>query len=124
MRDMSIVRIIVASADGQRFYAALEAAMAWAALGRGARIFLQGEAVALLRQPVCYAGDDARKAAGQPDLAGMIEEADAMGVTVSACQTGMAMVGMTTKDIDERVKMIGLVSFLAEATPSDELVVF
>ncbi len=124
MRDMSIVRIIAASADGQRFYAALETAMASAALGRGARIFLQGEAVALLRRPVRYAGDDARKAAGQPDLAGMIEEADAMGVTVSACQTGMAMVGMTAKDIDERVKTIGLVSFLAEATPSDELVVF
>jgi predicted peroxiredoxin len=121
---MSVMNIIVATADGGRFYAALEAAMAWAALGRGARIFLQGEAVAMLREPIGYAGDAARKAAGQPDLAWMIKEAEAMDVGLTACQTGMAMVGMTAENIDARIKMIGLISFLAEVASGDDVVVF
>lgn len=124
MHHLPVVNIIVATADGRRFYAALEAAMAWAALGRGVRIFLQGEAVLLLRDPIHYAGDDARKAAGQPGLAGMIEEAGAMDVTLAACQTGMAMVGMTAENIDARIKTTGLISFLADVEPSDKVVVF
>lgn len=124
MHDMSNINIIVATAEGPRFYAALEAAIAWAALGRTARIFLQGEAVTLLRRPIGYVGDDARKAAGQPELASMIKEARAMDVTLAACQTGMAMVGMVASDIDASVKTIGLISFLSEAVPSDEVVVF
>lgn len=118
------MNIIVATADGRRFYAALEAAMAWTALGRRARIFLQGEAAALLREPIGYAGDEARKAAGQPELAWMVEEAGAMDVTLAVCQTGMAMVGMTAKDMDVRNKTIGLISFLAEVAADEDVVVF
>src|SRR3546814_2731231 len=65
MPDMQGLNIIVAVAEGRRLYAALEAGMAAAALGRPVRIFLQGEAAALLRDPVCFAGDEARRAAGQ-----------------------------------------------------------
>lgn len=116
--------IIVASADGQRFYAALEAAAAAAALGRSARIFLQGEAAALLRTPVAFEGDTDRRAAGQPDLVSLIAEAMAMDVRLIVCQTGMALVGMTASELVPQVRTGGLVSFLSEAGPTDQLLTY
>ena len=116
--------IIVASADGQRFYAALEAAAATAALGRSARIFLQGEAAALLRTPVAFDGDAARRAAGQPDLVSLIAEAMAMGVRLIVCQSGMALARMTASDLVPQVRTGGLVSFLSEAGPNDQLLAY
>ncbi|WP_260583931.1 DsrE family protein [Sphingopyxis sp. PET50] len=116
--------IIVAGADGRRLYAALETAMASAALGRPTRIFLQGEAVALLRAPVSFAGDAARRAAGQPDLAGMVEEAIAMEVGLFACQSGMALAGLTTEEMAPQARAAGLVSFLGGLGAGDRLVVY
>lgn len=116
--------IIVASADGARFYAALETASAAAALGRPARIFLQGEAAALLRIPVSFGGDAARRAAGQPDLVSLIAEAMAMDVRLIVCQSGMALAGMTASELVPQVRAGGLVSFLAEMAADDELVTY
>lgn len=116
--------IIVASDDGARFYAALETAAAAAALGRPARIFLQGEAAALLRTPVAFGGDAARRAAGQPDLVSLIAEAMAMDVRLIVCQSGMALVQMTASELVPQVRAGGLVSFLAEMAPDDQLVAY
>ena len=68
--------IIVASADGQRFYAALETAAAAAALGRSARIFLQGEAAAAWREAVARLGQEPRLVAdaGLPDTGFVLDE--------------------------------------------------
>lgn len=118
------LNIIVAAADGQRFYAALEAATAAAALGRPARIFLQGEAAALLRVPVAFAGDTARRAAGQPDLVSLIAEATAMDVRLTVCQSGMALVGMSASELVPQVRAGGLVSFMADAKTGDQLIVY
>jgi predicted peroxiredoxin len=118
------LNIIVADAAGSRFYAALETAMASAALGQPARLFLQGEAVALLRTPVGFAGDGARVAAGQPDLAQMIAEAAAMDVAIIACQSGLALAGMTAGEMASHVRAGGLVGFLAGVGESDRLVVY
>lgn len=118
------LNIIVASADGQRFYAALETAAAAAALGRPARIFLQGEAAALLRTPIAFDGDAARRAAGQPDLVSLIAEAMAMDVRLIVCQSGMALAAMTASELVPQVRSGGLVSFLAEAAPGDQLLVY
>jgi len=116
--------IIVASTDGERFYAALETAAAAAALGQSARIFLQGQAASLLRTPVVSAGDSARRAAGQPDLVSLIAEAMAMDVRLVVCQSGMALVGMTASDVVPQVRSGGLVSFMAEIGDADRLVVY
>ena len=116
--------IIIASADGARFYAALEMATAAAALGRPARIFLQGEAAAVLRAPVSFDGDPARRAAGQPDLVSLIAEAMAMDVRLIVCQSGMALAGMTASELVLQVRAGGLVSFLADAGPDDQLVTY
>lgn len=118
------LRVIVAAAEGQRLYAALEASMAAAALGRDVRIFLQGEAVGLLRTPVGFSGDDARRAAGQPDLAQLVAEAGAMEVGLFACQSGMALVGVTAAELAPHVRAGGLVSFMADMGPDDRLIVY
>lgn len=124
MSDMPGLSIIVASADGARFYAALEAAAAAAALGRPARVFLQGEAAALLRAPVSFDGDSARRAAGQPDLVSLIAEAMAMDVRLIVCQSGMALAGMSASELVPQVRAGGLVSFLSETGPDDQLVAY
>ncbi|WP_411342389.1 DsrE family protein [Sphingopyxis sp. J-6] len=121
---MPPLNIIVACAEGARLYAALETAMAAAALGAPTRLFLQGEAVALLRPPVGFAGDAARNAAGQPDLASMIEEAAAVDVGLFACQSGMALAGLTAPEMPPHVRAAGLVGFLAAVEASDRLVVY
>ena len=118
------LNIIVAVAEGRRLYAALETGMAAAALGSRVRIFLQGEAVALLRDPVDFTGDEARRAAGQPDLAWLVEEAIAMEITLVACQSGMALVGANATELVPHVRAGGLVSFLADVGSEDRLVVY
>ncbi len=124
MPDMPVLNIIVAVAEGRRLYAALEAGMAAAALGRPVRIFLQGEAAALLRNPVGVTGDEARRAAGQPDLAGMIEEAIATEIGLFVCQSGMALVGIAATELVTNVRAAGLVSFMADIGNEDRLVVY
>ena len=116
--------IIIGSADGERFYAALETAAAAAALGRSARIFLQGPAAALLRTPVAFAGDAARRASGQPALVSLIAEAMAMDVRLIVCQSGMALIGMTASELAPQVRSGGLVSFMADIGEADRLVVY
>ncbi|HEY0594748.1 DsrE family protein [Sphingopyxis sp.] len=121
---MPSLNIIVAVAEGRRLYAAIEAAMAAAALGRTVRVFVQGEAAALLRDPLSFAGDEARRAAGQPDLAWLVEEAIAMEVELFVCQSGMALVGIAASELVPHVRAAGLVSFMANIGPEDRLIVY
>src|SRR3546814_15450366 len=96
--------------------------MAAAALGRPVRIFLQGEAAALLSDPVCFAGDEARRAAGQRDLAWLVEEAVAMDVAHCVCQSGMELVGMAATELVTHARAAGRVSFLACCDADDRLI--
>lgn len=93
-------------------------AAAQAALGGRASLFLQLDAVALLRAPVAAPQDGAHKAAGMPTLARLIEEAVALGVTLLACQSGLALAGMTADALPVGVEVGGPVSFLQ--TTDDE----
>jgi predicted peroxiredoxin len=119
---MSDMNIIISTADGRRFYSALEAAIAWVALGKSVRIFLQGEAAALLRAPITHNGDDARRLAGQPDLAWLVNEAGEMEVEIHVCQSGLALVGMSIADADAIVKASGLISFLSTISPGESTI--
>ena len=116
--------VIVAVAEGRRFCAALETAMAAAALGQPARLFLQGDAVAMLRAPAGFAGDGARRAAGLPDLATLLGEAVAMDVELVACQSGLALTGLDAGMIVPGVAAGGPVSFLAGVGSDDRLIVY
>src|SRR3546814_9198577 len=91
---MRELRIVVATADAERLRGALVIAAAQAALGGGAAVFLQLDAVGLLRMPVEAPRDEAHRAAGLPSLAMVIEEALGLGVTLLACQSGLALCGM------------------------------
>ncbi|WP_349290393.1 DsrE family protein [Sphingopyxis sp. L1A2A] len=124
MSDMPTLNIIVAMAEGRRLCAALETAIAAAALGRGARLFLQGDATAMLRAPAGFAGDGPRRAAGLPGLAELIDEAMTSGVEIIACQSGLAIGQMAADKMVPGVKAGGVVSFLAAVGEADRLVVY
>lgn len=103
--------IIVATDDPERCHAALSIAAAQAATGAPARVYLHGGAPVLLAD-LAAPGDDARSAAGLPTLAQLMEECAALGVSIIACQSGLALAGLAAGDIDRHVQIGGLVSLL------------
>ncbi len=111
------VALLVIGPDPVRLRAALALARAEVALGSEARLFLQGEAVQLLRPPIVAPQDEAWRKAGEPGLAGLIDAALDDGVAISLCQSGMAMAGLTADQIDRRIEISGPIAFLAAAGP-------
>lgn len=109
---MQGLTIIVASADEERFRSALEVAAANAALDRTTRLFLQGAAASLLRAAPAVP-EDIRDPAGMPSLAQLLEEALALGASVTVCQSGLALAGMRADQLPEGVETGGLVELLA-----------
>jgi predicted peroxiredoxin len=104
--------IVVASADAERFHAALSLAAANAALGQRSRLFLQGEAARLLAGgPVEQ--DAERTRHGIPSQAELIEEALAMQVELIVCQSGLALAGMSAEALPPAVKTGGLIELLS-----------
>jgi predicted peroxiredoxin len=106
------VMIVAAGSDPARLHAALSLAAASAALGRPARIFLQGDSVALLRDDSRAEVEDHSRS-GLPSLKEMITESLALGVAIIACQSGIALAGMSAEDLPAGVETGGLVGFLA-----------
>ncbi|WP_176592732.1 DsrE/DsrF/DrsH-like family protein [Sphingobium sp. EM0848] len=111
---MRELRIVVATADAERLRGALVMAAAHAALGGQAAVFLQLEAVGLLRTPVEAPQDAAHRAAGLPSLAALIEEALGLGVALLACQSGLALCGLLVEDLPPGVEAGGPVAFLQQ----------
>jgi predicted peroxiredoxin len=111
MRGLTIV---IASASRERFRTALNMALATAALGGRARVFLDGIAVAILRKPIVDTDDGSYEAAGLPTLAALCDEAIDAGVGLILCQSGLALIGKEAGDYDSRVEYAGMVSILAE----------
>ena len=120
MPGMPGLNIVVAGDDSARLHAALSVAAAWAALDRPARLFLQAEAVALLRA-LPGDRDRRRREAGLPDLAELLEESVALGVNVIACQSGLALARLSAAELPAGVDTGGLVGFLAGSSPDDQL---
>ncbi|HUD95669.1 DsrE family protein [Sphingobium sp.] len=111
---MRALRIVVATAEAERLRAALVLAAAQAALGADAALFLQLDAVTLLRAPIAGPRDDAHRAAGLPNLAALVEEALGLGVAIIACQSGMALAGLTIDRLPAGVEVGGPVGFLQQ----------
>jgi predicted peroxiredoxin len=112
---MQGLSIVVATADATRFASALEVAAANAALDHPTRIFLQAQAVPLL-------GRILKAAAEMASITEMMAEALALGVKISACQSGLSLAGMTAADLDHGIETEGVVSFLA-ARGEDQLLI-
>jgi predicted peroxiredoxin len=102
--------LVVTRPDALR--AGLELAAANAALGGRTRLFAQGEAVAALALPMRSPHDPDYALAGLPTLAQLFEETLALGVEIVACQSGCALMGVTTDRLDARVTFGGPVSVL------------
>jgi len=115
------LNIIVLSDDAERFRGALTLAMADNAMGRSARIFLQLDAVRLLAPPITAAHDDTHSANGLPSLSALLDEALDNGVNLIACQSGLALAGLSARDIDPRIEAGGPISFLKSVEPDDRL---
>jgi predicted peroxiredoxin len=105
---MQGLSMIVATDDARRFHAALEVAAASAALGRQTRVFLQAQAVSLV-------GDESDAPPGLPSAQEMLNEALALGVRISACQSGLALARVEAGALPTGVETEGLVSFLVAA---------
>src|SRR3546814_2029415 len=87
MASMRNLQIVIRTPDPERVRGAITLAAAQAALGASVSIFLQLEAVALLRPTYGATGDSAHKAKGLPTLAELMEDATALGVTFTLCQS-------------------------------------
>src|SRR3546814_14104241 len=62
------------------------------------------------------------RAAGLPSLAMVIEEALGLGVTLLACQSGLALCGMTADDLPKGVEVGGPVGFLQQTGEEARLI--
>lgn len=124
MRDgnMRALTIIVATPDPERFRGALMLAAAQAALGGAARIFLQLDAVALLRLPIAAPRDAGHEAAGLPPLKDLLEEARSLGVQLSACQSGMSLAGLSIADLPAGTDVTGPIALLQKLEEDERLV--
>lgn len=113
MRHMSDLSVILLSRDVDRCRAALTLCNSQAALGGRVRAYWHETSVALLaRGPI---DDDPPGLAetGLPDRLALLAMAHEAGVTLVACQTGLALTGLGIADLVDGVEGGGLVSFLA-----------
>jgi predicted peroxiredoxin len=106
--------IILAEASPVRFRSALTTALAAAALGARARLFLDAAAVPLVRLPIEAPDDLDQVRAGLPALGDLLAEALAAGVEVTACQTGLALCAATAADFPPAVTFGGVVGVIAD----------
>lgn len=116
--------LMLVGADAARLRAALILARSEIALGGSARLFIQGEAVSLLRRPMISPQDEAWRAAGEPTLAALLDEALEDGVAISLCQSSLAMAAMEAGMLDPDINLSGTIAFLAEIDPDMRLIAF
>jgi predicted peroxiredoxin len=119
--ERGALAVVVLTPDAERFRGALMIAMAQVALGGEARVFLQLDAVALLRPALIGPRDAAHNAAGLPPLAALIDDALDSGVAITACQTGLALADLEAAQLDARLDIGGPVGFMSALRQEDRL---
>lgn len=117
------LKIVLTTPDAERFRGALTLAAAHAALGGGASLFLQLDAVAMLRAPLIVPRDDAHAAAGLPTLAALLADAMMLGVKVTACQSGMTLAGLTVDILPRGIEVGGPIQFLTDGGDEARVVI-
>ena len=118
---MRRLTIVVAEDAPGRLRTALLMALAQAALGGRARLFLDAAAVPALRLPVAAADDGAQARAGLPTLADLVDQALDAGVEIALCQSGLQLIDAPSAAFDPRLAFGGLVGLMA-ALADDRLV--
>ena len=115
--------LVVADASAERFRTALVLAAAQAALGARVRFFFQGDALRSIVTPIADPDGARQSAMGLPTLAQLVSEAIALGVRFAACQSSLALLGLTPRDFDPGIEWGGMVGLLAAMNPEDRIVV-
>ena len=115
--------ILVVTADAERLHAAFTFAAAAAAGGAPARVHLHETAVTLLAGPLTAPNDEARRRAGLPTLDQIFDEAGALGVRISVCQSGLALAGLTLEGVDPRIDASGPLGLFG-SLGTDQLITF
>lgn len=108
------LRILLLTPDAERFRGALTLAAAQAALGGEVALFLQLDAVALLRHPVEGPRDGAHVAAGLPPLATLLHDAMTLGVAISVCQSGLSLAALSADALPQGVVVSGPIGWLRD----------
>lgn len=117
------MKIVLTAPDAERFRGALTLAAAHAALGGAAALFLQLDAVAMLRPPLSAPRDDAHAAAGLPTLATLLADAMMLGVHVTACQSGMTLASLTADMLTKGIDVGGPIQFLTDGGDEARIVI-
>lgn len=112
---MTGLTVIVTTPDPVRFRAGVTLAIAQRALGGRVRLYCHEASVVLLEQAPRDDDDSAAlSAAGLPDRQELIAMAQASGVTLIVCQTGIAMMGLAMDDLAAGVEAGGMMGLLAD----------
>lgn len=117
---MRSLKIVLLTADPERLRGTLAAAAAHVALGGDADIFFQMDAAALLSGGP-GPRDAAHAAAGMPTLTALMTEAMALGVKLTACQSGLTLAAIDAGSLDPRIGVSGTVAFLQGLHDTDRL---
>lgn len=115
------LRIVVLTADVERFRGALTMAAAQAALGEPVAMLLLHDAVTLL-SGVSAPGDERHSAHGLPTLAELIADALELGVEITACESGLDLAGISAEGLDPKVGVSGPLAFLQRRKDGEQLV--
>lgn len=115
VRHMTGLTVIVTTPDPVRFRAGLTLSIACAALGGRVRLYCHEASVVLLAHGSRDDDDSAAlSAAGLLDRLALIAMAQASGVTLIVCQTGMAMMGLAMDGLATGVEAGGMMGLLAD----------
>lgn len=120
---MSGLAIIVADDNAERFRTVLVMAASQAAIGGEVRLFLQGKAVAMIRDPLIDPDGEAQSAVGLPTLGELFEECLALGVVIGACQSSLALLSLSASDFHPNIEWGGMTGLLAAIEPDHRLLV-
>ena len=117
---LSGLKIVLLTPDTKRFRGALALAAAHVALYGSAEIFFQMDAAILLLR-ASAPRDVAHADAGMPALRILMEEALDLGVTFTACQSGLTLAAIDAATLDPRIGISGTVAFLQGVATTDRL---
>lgn len=107
--------LVIGTIAHDRLHAALSLAAASAALGRQVALYLHADAVRIVDPAMRWPEDARFAAAGAPTIRELIDSAEALGVSVTACQTGLALTGLAAGALGPGIEPGGLIDFLSRA---------
>ena len=118
-RPVKALLVIIGGARHDAAHAGLSLAAAAAALGRQVFVHLHAEAVRIADPAMEWIEDQHFAACGLPAVGDLLAAALDLGVTVNACQSGLALTGLAAGALAPGVQASGLIDVLARAVGAE-----